>query len=72
MMKTRLDNGIINHVGAFYAKNDTHMSWSIGPSVVYDKTRQDTDVTDHTSVVHVENKTKLSLSIGLSVVCDEN
>ena len=39
MMKTRWDNNVINHTGAFYTKNDIKLLRSIGPNVVFNETQ---------------------------------
>ena len=33
VMTTRQDNDMTDHIGVIYAKNDTKLSWPIGPSV---------------------------------------
>ena len=37
MMKPRKDNNMIDHIGAFYVKNDIKLLWPIGSSVVYEE-----------------------------------
>ena len=39
MMKTRHDNDVTDHAGAFYRKNEIELSWTIGSSVIYDEHR---------------------------------
>ena len=34
VMKTSQDNNIIDYIGMVYAKNDTELSWPIGPDAV--------------------------------------
>ena len=41
MMKTKQDNNVIDHIGEFYGKNDTELSWPIGPSAVSDKYKRE-------------------------------
>lgn len=41
-----------------YTKNETELSWNIGPSAVCDEnqTRLDNDVIDYIGVVHTKNE----------------
>ena len=36
-MKMRQDNYVKNQIGAIYVKNETELSWHIGPSAIYEK-----------------------------------
>ena len=37
MMKTKQDNDLTDRASAFYAKNDTELSWPIGSGADYDE-----------------------------------
>ena len=39
MMKTRQNNGVVNHTSAIYAKNKTEFSSSIGLGTIYLETK---------------------------------
>ena len=38
-MKTRHDNNVTNHTGAFYAENDTKLLWLIEQGAICDKNK---------------------------------
>ena len=50
---------MIGSINAFYAENDTKLSWLIRLGTICDKTKLDNDMTDHIGLVYTETKTEL-------------
>ena len=67
MTKTRLNNDLIDHIGAFYTKNDNELLWSTRPGAICDENQEDNSMTDHIGAVYVKNDTELSWTIRSSV-----
>lgn len=54
--KIRQDNDVIDHIGAFYTKIDTKLSWPIKSGASCDKNQIGQHLTDHTYVVYIRNE----------------